>query len=77
MGIDPQHLGHFKITANKVKWEIKRLTERAYEAKVVRQKAFLKRLKTSASEATEQNLWEARKVDEDSCKKDGINYAIG
>ena len=77
MGIDPQNLGHFKVRVFKLRWETRKLSDSEHESEVAEQKALLEKPRNPPLQAKEQNLWDARKVDEDSFKKDGLNYAVG
>ncbi len=68
MGIDPQNLGSFTINMGKVRFEKKMFTDaeiREEEARLIE------------NDTHQQNLWNARKVDEDSFVKDGIMQAVG
>jgi hypothetical protein len=78
MGIDPLSLGHFEVRAFKVQWITKTLTDAEYKAKKAETKLSLgQKKKTEIAPTNKHHLWDARKVDKDSFKKSGINYAVG
>lgn len=80
MGIDPQSLGHFCVQVFKLRWEKRQLTDAEYSSKVqasLPASQLEKKSLSSGTQMTEQHLWDAQKVDEDTFKKDGITLAVG
>ncbi|KAG4436986.1 hypothetical protein IFR05_007524 [Cadophora sp. M221] len=86
MGINPESLGYFRVVVFKTKRIITKLTDEEYAAKLTaddaaaaeRKEARKNPFRNDREEPKEQkNLWDAKKVDEESFSKDGITCAVG
>lgn len=80
-GITPESLGFFQIVVCKIRWDTRRLTDKEYKRKLKAANAvsdvdLQSETSRAAVERTEQLLWDAQKVDEESFSKDGIVYAL-
>jgi hypothetical protein len=74
MGISPNDLGHFRIEVFRFKNAYQHLSSSEYRAA---RKKYITASLAPRELPARHVLWDAKKVDEDSFKKDGINCAIG
>lgn len=84
MGIDPKNLGSFTITARKVCWVTRELSSHEHASRLAAAKQASRAMipceksggAAVVAKSEMKHLWDAKNVDEDTFKEDGITQSI-